>query len=572
MNRRDTQKWNSVFRKLASNVMLRGCGCCLSILILQSNVLAEDSLELLPLPLPAESASELIIPDEECYQLHDYHYYSGPGSLSPFAPPVQYDHSVVEVEPPLFSELSESFLHALETPAEPLAHLFEHLLCSEHVEPHTDLDRHAIGIQPVPERPPLLLELNEEFLAPGFLRQGIVTPTGAIWRPSLWVFGTFRTGINHFENGTSPDVTEWANRLDLFTQLNLSGTERVLLGLRPLDEQNNGTRQFSGYDFRNSNGLDGLNDQIQTLFFEGDFGEVFPYLDPYDRRALDYGFSIGRQPMSFQQGLLLNEDRIDALTITRNTLNGNGILNYRGTFVYAWNEINRDNLTGPNVLGNDNQMIGYFTETDIRSSTINADFAYVWSNSGADDLAVMGLSSIQRIHGFENTYNSSAHILASFPTNGETNLAGQGELLFHQLSWTPHHTNDLIFLNTFWGIDQFTSASRGPLNGGPLGQTGLLFSAAGLGNYGAPLDNNASNVIGASLGYQLFFCDTREQIIWEIGGRQDTDGTNDAAIATGIRYQKALNQHWFLIMDTFASKRESTDPGHGIRFELQSKF
>jgi len=494
------------------------------------------------------------------------------GARGPYAPNVQYDPCVPEEEEPFAAHLIEGFLHAIEKPAEPMADCFASFLHAEHDEPHTRLDSHAIGIQPGPERPPLLIETNEKFLGIGFLEQGVEIHTGAIWRPALWVFGTYRTGINHFDGGAGRHIGEWANRLDLFSQLNLSGTERIVLGLRPFDEEENSARNFGGYDIDRNRGLDGWNGDVQTLFFEGDFGEIFPNLDPYDTRALDYGFSVGRQPMSFQQGLLLNEDRIDAVTVTRNTLNGSGNLNLRSTVVYAWNEINRNNLAGPNLNDGDAQLVGLFTESDFRKNTVNADVAYVWSNNGIDDLVVAGLSGIRRISGFHNTYNSSLHFLTSIPTNGETNLAGQGELLFSQFSWTPHHTHDLIFLNAFWAIDQFTSASRGTLAGGPLGQTGLLFSAAGLGRYGAPLNNQAANVAGASLGYQMFFDHTHQQVTFEVGARQDTDQTNQAALASGIRYQKKLDEHWIVVVDAFISKREAQRVGQGGRVELQMKF
>jgi len=491
---------------------------------------------------------------------------------SPFAPAVQYNPGVPEEEASLACRITEGVLETLAKPAKPLSHGLSVFLEAEHDEPRTQLDQHAIGIQPGHERPPLLIESGEKFLGVGFLDQGVQLGTGAVWRPSLWVFGTYRTGINYFDSGAAGHVGEWANRLDLFSQLNLSGTERVVLGLRPLDKEQNSTRNFSGYDFDRNRRRDGLNGDIQTLFFEGDFGEIFPNLDPHDTRALDYGFSIGRQPLSFQQGLLLNEDRIDAITVTRNTLTGAGNLNLRATAVYAWNEINRNNLAGNNLRDGDGQLIGLFTESDFRNNTVNADVAYVWSDNGVDDLLVAGLSGIRRFSGFRNTYNSSLQILASFPTNGETNLAGQGELLFSQLSWTPHHTHDLVFLNSFWAIDQFTSASRGTLAGGPLGQTGLLFSAAGLGRYGAPLSNQASNVAGASLGYQMFFDHAHQQIVFEVGGRQDTDQTDQAAAAAGIRYQKKLDEHWIVVADGFVSKREGRDIGQGGRVELQMKF
>ena len=236
--------------------------------------------EILPVesaPPPAESS---VMPVESGgghpVQMQEYHHYSGPGSTSFYAEPVQYDPSVPEEHEPGIYKLTEGFLGTLGHPAEPIAKGFAKFLHTEHDEPHTELDSHAIGIQPTPPRPDLLLQWNEEFLAPGFLDQGICTPTGAIWRPSLWVFGTYRTGVGYFDNGTANPVAEFANRLDLFTQLNLSGTERILFGLRPLDEQQGSRRDFTGYDLRNGDERDGWNADVQTLFFEGDFGELFP--------------------------------------------------------------------------------------------------------------------------------------------------------------------------------------------------------------------------------------------------------------------------------------------------------
>ncbi len=525
-----------------------------------------DSSEVVPPPLedqnPTENAVGKGTPD--VVELPGV-----PPVINPYAERVTYNPSIEEPHTQSQAvEAAEHLFEILQGPADPLAQFVSRLLGIRHDEPETGLHQHPIPLQRIPRRPDLLIETDEPFLAPGWLQQGIETPTGAIWRPALWVFGTYRTGINYFDNRSTTNVTEWANRLDLFGQLNLTGTERLVVGIRPTDQEQQNRRTFSGYDIRNGRDTDAWNIDVQTLFFEGDFGEIFPRLDPFDGFALDYGFSVGRQPMSFQQGLLLNEDIIDAVTVTRNTLSGNGVLNLRATGVYAWNSIHRNN----NMSDPDAQLVGLFTETDIASSTINVDIAYVDSQSVHGSLLTVALSGIQRFHGTHNTYNSSLHVLTSIPTGTETTASGQGELLFSQFSWTPHHTNDLVYLNTFWAIDQFTSAARGPLAGGPLGQTGVLFAAAGLGNYGAPLSNQATDAVGASLGYQMFFCDTRRQIIFEVAGRQDTDNVNQAAIAGGVRYQQAFDQHWLMVVDGFLAKRESRGLSPGVRVELQMKF
>ena len=136
----------------------------------------------------------------------------------------------------------------------------------------------------------------------------------------------------------------------------------------------------------------------------------------------------------------------------------------------------------------------------------------------------------------------------------------------------PHHSEDLIYVNGFWAIDQFTSPTRGPLQGGPLGQTGILFAAVGLGQYGPPLVNQASNVVGGSIGYQLFFDGTRQQVIVELGGRNDTNGIDEGAIAAALRYQKAIGQHWIFLVNSFVGKRESLGVTQGLRFEFLAKF
>ena len=488
---------------------------------------------------------------------------------SPFAQRIEFDHSLPEEEHVGNWEIVEPVFDVLETPIDPLGELLGWLLCSEHVETHETFEHRAIPLAAPPTRPELLVEWGEKFLGAGELSQGIETPTGAIWRPSFWVFGTYRSALGYANNRRGTNFTEWANRLDLFGQLNLTGTERVVVGMRPLDDEIGNRRRYSGYDFHDGNEINGLNSDIQTLFFEGDFGELFPTLDWFDTQQLDYGFSVGRQAMLFQQGLLINEDMIDALTVTRNTLYGGGNLNLRSTGVYAWENINRNN----NMPDDNAQLVGLFTESDFEHYTVNADVAFVDSQSPYGSLLAFGLSGIRRFHGFHNTYNSSAHILTSIPTNGETVASGRGTLLMHQLSWTPHHTEDLVYFNSFWAIDQFTSPARGPVAGGPLGQVGILFGSPALGQFGAPLSNQASEAFGASIGYQLLFNSIiDEQVIIEIGGRKDTNNTNQGALGTAMRYQKKLSKHWLMQVDGFVTARETEPVGTGTRFEVQAKF
>jgi hypothetical protein len=433
-----------------------------------------------------------------------------------------------------------------------------------------------LQIEEVPKRPRLLLELGDTFLGSGALGREFNLPTGAIWRPSFWVFGQYRTSVQTFENGLTDEgeavedtqASEWVNRLDIFGNLKLSGTERILIGFRPLDRSN----RFTGYLFQPTGEFqDEFNAVVRTLFFEGDFGEIFPNLDVADTRALDIGFAIGRQSLLFQEGILINTGglgNIDAIGLVRNNLQLPGTSNVRLTGLYGWNNVFRDdNRDDPNA-----QLFGLFTETDFPFSTIELDLIYIESDPEAGDAFFAGIRGVQRF-GFLNT---TFMVNTSVPFNGETPQTSRGTLLFSQLSWIPSRTHNLVYLNAFWGIDQFSSAIRGPDQGGPLGRTGILFAAVGLGRYGAALSNLADDAAGGSLGYQMFFDGVRRQLVLELGARKNTvSGTpliNRGAAAIGARYQQAVGQHFIPRIDLFGSLQEDRNPGYGARLELLVRF
>lgn len=417
----------------------------------------------------------------------------------------------------------------------------------------------------VPDRPALLLELGEPFLGTGPFGHEIELPTGAVWRPSLWVFGTHRMAVQSVDDGAT-HFSEWAHRLDLFANLKLSASDRLLIGLRPLDRENRFTSvpfEPDG-DFQNE-----LNAVVRTLFFEGDLGEMFPTFDVHDTRMLDVGFSVGRQAVLFQDGILINSGGLgnpDAVSLVRNNLHLPGTSNVRISAFYAWNNVYR----GDNQLDRDAQLFGLFTETDFPVTTIDLDL--VWLEAGEDtgDALFAGLRGVQRIGPFNTTLTFNA----SLPTTRETPQTSRGTLIFNEISWTPAHTEDFLYLNTFWGIGEFSSVIRGPETGGPLGRTGILFAAVGLGQYGAALGDQADNAAGGSLGYQAFFNRTRQQLVVELGGRKNTNNQvdNGEACAAGLRYQHAIGRHVVAQVGAFGAVQEGRDPAYGARLEWLTKF
>ena len=66
-------------------------------------------------------------------------------------------------------------------PAPRIADFFSGLIGAEHDEVRSALPDEPIGIQPIPERPPLLIELNEAFLGTGPLADGIESRVLGVW-------------------------------------------------------------------------------------------------------------------------------------------------------------------------------------------------------------------------------------------------------------------------------------------------------------------------------------------------------------------------------------------------------
>lgn len=448
-----------------------------------------------------------------------------------------------------------------------------------------------------PERPRPLLELGPKFLGTGNISDGFRTPTGAVWTPAFMAFGSVRMGVNGVsrEGGIpvggvmNEQLGEVAGQFNLFGNLYLTQTERIVVGFRPLDEAGS----FTSYTFYTDEELpedfdefnDELNFGVRTLFFEGDLAELFPKLDWDDSSPLDYYISVGRQPLSFQEGLLLNEDAIDMVGLTRANMKIANWVNTRAAGVFAWGDIDRPGgACGFANCGDQNALLfALFTETDTRKRTVELDVIYVLSDlpdeaefTGGDGVYA-GLSSTRRIGRFSNTFR----VVGSMPVGDETNANRQGLLLLEQFGWTPHHTHDWAYVNVFGGVGEFRSATRAPTGGAALGGTaGLLFTPAGLGRYAAPLGSSPDGSVGASFGYQKFFGHfRRKQLTVEVGGRygymDEIDGrplfAQDAAGAA-LRYAFAVGRRGVVTLDGFGSfdftDTDNSQTNFGARVEV----
>ncbi|NNM34996.1 MAG: hypothetical protein HKO53_18100 [Gemmatimonadetes bacterium] len=444
----------------------------------------------------------------------------------------------------------------------------------EHGTEGSRLSDHCRPLAEIPGRPRPLLEIGEPFLGTGTLGDGFKIPGGAVWQPALVAFGTLRTALQGGNfRASGVELVEAVTRFDLFGNLYLTQTERVLIGFRPLDEDG----QFTGYTLRarptefaaeEFNSFENFN--ITTLFMEGDIAELFPFLDPEDRRGFDVYFGVGRQPVAFQDGLLINDNALDMVGLTRANMKIGSLVNARVTAAFGWGEISRHG-GGGNIEDENAKLFGMFWEIDRRKATWEVDAVYVSGDDVTGDGIYVGFGDIRRI----GKYNNALRVLASFPTGDETAFNQQGVLIHNQLSWTPYHNHNLWYVNTFAGINHFRSAARGPSNGGPVGTLGILFAAPGIGRLGAPLGNQVDQSVGGAVGYQAFLADTRQQVVLEVGGRYrlSDEALNTNSVGGGLRYQAAMGRRFVFQVDGFGIwDNDFEEVNFGGRTELLLRF
>ena len=324
-------------------------------------------------------------------------------------------------------------------------------------------------LEDFPVRPAFPIEVGDPFLDTGPLNEGFKMPGGANWQPRLWGFLNYRTAVQVFDNGIAERAIEWANRLDIFANLQLTGTEKLIVGLRPLDKNRPG--QFTRYAVEPDNrdgGIGEFNVDVQTLFFEGDVGSLLPDLDRKGMRPIDFGFAIGRQALNFQEGILIN-DTVDSLGVIRNNIPVAGTSNVRATAIWGWHRLDRNDAR----TGSDPQMFGLFAAIDAPTSTINIDAIFVDDDVDPGDGLYFGVASIQRI----GEMGTAFRVNTSLALDDGIATVDDGVLISAEVSWRPHASDDIVYVNPFVGLGRFTQAGREPILGGPLASLGILFAS-----------------------------------------------------------------------------------------------
>lgn len=439
---------------------------------------------------------------------------------------------------------------------------------------HTAASKSRLSEKPVPllkehkqlpERNPPIIEWNLPFLGPGNIISGFKIPTGEVWQPALWVFGTAQSSAGVFNDGIHPGREYVSGRADIFGNLQLGPTERVVIGFTPFSQGPNLGTGLLHVDGQGTQFVDALNPNIQTLFFEGDTRQLFPRIDGDDRLGRDYGFAVGKQPIFFQEGIMIN-DNIQALGITKDTIQIPGVTqDLRVTGVYSWGDIRRGDARP--LPDHSAQLLGVFTETDFRKNVVTFDMAYLNSDNPRDPYTGLqkggsgffwGASTTQRF----GDINTAFRINTSTALDAKGPFIDDGVLLLAEISRTMPGTTDILYANFFTALGNYTSAARSAQVGGPLERVGLLFVPLAAGLAGSPIAGDANHAIGGAIGYQKFF-GPRKQLTVELAVKEYTNGdiagVRESAAALGAQYVQAITARTSVQGNAFVL---DTDKGH----------
>jgi hypothetical protein len=414
----------------------------------------------------------------------------------------------------------------------------------------------------LPKGPRPLFELGQGYLEEGPYDYEFELPWGMVVSPGLVFFGNFNTGLEVTDNGVADATAELVTTLNLFANLTLSGTERILVGVSPLQRENG---PKSRYQFQPDSDWKGeANLRLTTAFFEGELSEMFPKLDMDGRLPLDYNISVGRQGLRIQDGIMI-QDTMDSIAVTRSTLPLPGTNFARFTGFMAWNNVHRTN----NKDDADGELYGLSASVEVAHAMIDLNMAYVDSSDAIGDQFNIGASMVRPYILFEHSVDTTTHIAFSHTPDAETVHATDGALLYTSLSWAPKRTVDIMYVNAFAAFDQYAPAAR--QTAGPLGITGLLFAGNGLA--GAAIGNRANDAYGGAIGYQMFFSPAlRRNLIFELGGKKDDSEGGIDRVGGAVRYSQAVGRRTFFEIGGFVVGQESIDDAYGIRTKLSFIF
>ncbi len=421
-----------------------------------------------------------------------------------------------------------------------------------------------------------LIELGRPIYTEGSYGEG----TNLIGRknllfPAFNVAGDWRTAVAFNDNGAT-ETGQVATRLNLEIDLQLTGTERLHAFMRPVDQGGQFTRyEFAGDDRDQGEAFFDLN--LETLFFEGDFGAIYAGLAD-EWTSLDLPFSFGLMPVIFQNGVWA-EDAFVGGAFAIPALNSPklDISNMDFTFFAGFDKVTTPAIKDAQGALADHgvRVYGAAAFVETLEGYFEAGFGRVDGQGGFDDLSYNN-ATLAYTSRYGRWLSNSVRGVWSFgqDANGKQQTA-DGYALFVENSLVTSLPSTLVpYLNAWVGIDR-----PQPLvdDTGLLKNTGINFETDALTGF-PKLDDTGQDTYGGAIGIQYLF-NLDQQIVVEAATVQPIGG--DAVVgraaqgsqyALGVRWQLPIAQTWIVRADAMYGWLENVDDIGGARLEIRRKF
>ncbi len=436
------------------------------------------------------------------------------------------------------------------------------------------------GKRPIDEPRPVI-ELGQPLYTVGPLAGGYnVNGRKNLVTPAFSIFGDWRNAIAYNDNGHGKKIGEFATRLNLETDLELTATERFHALIRPLDQNGQFDRnEFFGPNRHGSRG--GLNGNLRTAFFEGDAGNILAGLtDKY--QSFDLPFSFGLMPLIFQNGIWVNDAITGfAFAIPARNSPALGISNMDLSFFAGF-----DKVTTPGIKNADNNFVEHGLKVFGAAGFVEANQGFwegglgrVEGNGTLSDFNYDSatLAFTRRYGGW---LSNSLRGVWTFGQHRQDNKqqTADGVIFLMENSLVSAHELTLVpYLNLFAGFDRPQSLLRNGDAGGILFNTGILFETDGLTLF-PKLDDTGQDTYGGALGVEYLF-DLDQQIVLEAATVQVRNGDLAAGrpakgdqYGIGARYQLPLTKAVIFRSDIMYGWRDKDDDVAGARSEIRVKF
>lgn len=402
------------------------------------------------------------------------------------------------------------------------------------------------------------IPLSKEWFGPTNLAQ-----------PKFYVYGDYRVAFAQ-NDLVGREETVLAHRLNLDIDLSLTATERFHAFIGPFQEDGRFMRAVNGKYFEE---LDFLQADTDTLFFEGDLGQILGGFD-HEYASFDLPVTAGLIPLLFQNGIWMQDAIVGAaMTIPARSSAGLDWSNYDVTFFAGIDQISSGAF---NFDDDAAALFGATTFIESRGGYFELGYGYVSDQEGGDrSYHNLGLSYTRRYLG---AISNSVRVIvnAGQDPNGGARQTADGVLLLVEnslISFNPY--NVVPYFNFFAGFDRPQPLARAGAFG-TLFNTGILFQGDQLTSY-PTLDTTGNNTVGAAVGIDFLSPAFNQQVILEVAALHASGpAANRAAagdqVGAAVRWQKQLSTSQLIRADAMIGLLDNSNDVAGARVEYRWKF